>query len=788
MGRFAARQVLAATIALATLAFSVSGARCAAAEPGADAPRVWAHLETSFIPSSLRHNRYDWPLGLGLERWPGLPYRVKGEEGLIECRLAADAGIDAFAIDLYTWLPPQALRGTFGRYVRSASEFAAATGRLFYAAPCLYGLRQSTGAQIAAIVDGLCRTHAASPAWPKLDGRPIVWACDGGSPGIPAWQEAFRLLEARGCRVAVVLDPFGSGPVDRFGRSRADYDAAEPAWSRLPEVELDAWAALPVALYSSHGDGRIEVLRRAQRYLQTRHPQSLAARLTVGTLWPGYWCGSNGWFADPRGTARLRETFEAARPSNWLTITTWNAYSETLHIEPSLGFGTGRLDLVHALLSEWRGGGAWPTDDARIYVTHPNEVELGQPFRVEVLGLLSPGTRAPVVTLAVCAADGLRVATQRVIPGQTRLWAAACQFGLETMPAGRWVRLCASDGEQEFEGIPIPVWPAGYHGRPVRCGTQWRLGEMRGGGPRIAIEREGRVPMHVRVTWPGAPDGAFVHLRHNFMLIHYPQANATEFTCDLNRTYLRELPSETFLSLPEEKRWGFFDAIGVGPDGMRYPSAPVWVAPPDGETLDVAGYWSLDKNRSDRTDDASPHRNWAGLSGTKAPRWVPDGARGGCLRFDGESSRMTPPWGIFPVGQFTLEMYARPEPQEGATNLGGQRTLFADVNGSLVLSLCPDGRVEACRAKPGGTARVVSPWSVPFRTWSRITVAYDLAALWLFVDGKPAGSVACEGERASSELGVGYNPFDGGSAYFRGCIDEVRLEGICRLPGTNPER
>ena len=52
----------------------------------------------------------------------------------------------------------------------------------------------------------------------------------------------------------------------------------------------------------------------------------------------------------------------------------------------------------------------------------------------------------------------------------------------------------------------------------------------------------------------------------------------------------------------------------------------------------------------------------------------------------------------------------------------------------------------------------------------------------LYIDGSPACSVPWTGERAPNVLGIGYNPFGPGSAYFAGCLDEVRLKEVCRPP------
>ncbi len=282
------------------------------------------------------------------------------------------------------------------------------------------------------------------------------------------------------------------------------------------------------------------------------------------------------------------------------------------------------------------------------------------------------------------------------------------------MAQRRWVRLRAQTGKQTFAGMPIPVWPAGYYGRQTRRGTQWRLGEVGLPGPRIAIDRENGTPARVHVSWPGAPAGAFVHLRRNFALLHYPEGSSTEFVCDLGRLYGRGRPPwEVFQPLEEAQRWGFFDAIGVAPDGRRYPSDPVWVEPAGGAPLNTAGQWPLDEGQGDRAGDASPHGNTALLGGDTKPQWSPAGSRGGCLRFDGRSSRLTPPGGIFPAGAFTFEAFVRPEPPKEGRDLGGRRMIVADINAPLVLSLHADGTVEAYQSAPGGTARILSQRPIP---------------------------------------------------------------------------
>ena len=737
--------------------------------------RVWCHLCPWNALNNLSHSRRDFPLGFGMPTHPGMAERQEPQsqrDYIYECLSAVEAGIDAFALDvivgqpLANWLP--AVDG----YLKAAETVTTETGRAFYSVPCLDSPGSRDPEDLAAYIAEMVGERAASPAWPKLDGRPILWTYAGTNMPAANWAAVFELLRSRGLDLVFILD------ANSLYAQASPASTGEDAWSGLPTEELDALARLPVALYAFRTDFDRRTMERCCQYLQTEHPQSLAARLTIGTVWPGYWSLGSGWYVDPQCTGVIRDTFAQAADCRWLTVTTWNDYYETTHFQPSLGFGTGRLDLLRALLSRWRGEELWPTEP-RLYLWQPNEVQVGDAVAGEVLALVQEGAGAVEARVSLCAVTGavtsegawqtlegsaVRVATYE-LETPAALAGGCLYLKLEARLPASAPLACVSQ--------PICVWPAGYHPLATRRGTMWRAGSQSRGPQVVIVHRDGNLPKRIGTSWagPSVPAGSRLHVRHNFGLIHFPGEAESPVVYDMEQTYGQgRAPWEVYPPVPPERRWGFYDTVIVFPDGSVRWSEPQWVPPQPGADLQCAGLWHLDEAEGSKAADASPYAHHAAAQGE--PTWQTPGAVGsGCLRLDGKDDCLSVPGGRFPRGDFTVSAWIKLDEATSA----GSRCIYVDINGCIILAVDKAGHLTCSRAHGGGWAAATGSVALPAGEWTHVAVTYDRTALRLYVNGAADGEAACEGERASNVTAIGCNPFGARSGYFAGCLDEVRV-------------
>ena len=738
-------------------------------------PRVWAHKVSWTSPSNLTHtNRRDFPLGVGLSVWPGQP-AVTGsqqqQDAYYDIAVAQGAGIDAFAIDVSltqassNWLP------ILDTYLGAAATVQSATGKPFYVCPCLDSPANQTPAQLASIIQTTLKNRTQLAQWPKWQGVPILWTYNGTGMTSANWKQTFALLTAQNVSVMIVLD--AGGMYYNVGITK-----------QAPAADLDTYATLPVSLYAFRTDSSQAGQAICQQYLTTNHPTSLAAQLTIGTIWPGFWSKTTGWFVDPEGTKRIRDNFTAAQGAQWLTVSTWDDYTETTYFQPSIGLGTGRLDLLHSLLAPWRGDAAWPTR-SQFYVWQPNEVHLDMPMAGEALALIPAGATPATVQVNLCDKN------QNVIqagpmatfttPGVNAL---PYSFTLPaTMPAGRsaYVSLVAQAADfpqQSFLSEPTYVWPPGDNPLRTLRGTMWQAGTQKGIGPGISIANGSTgLPSKITETWPQPPQpaGSEMSIYRNFDMIDPPQVNVTQNLYDMSQTVIGGLYSwDDFQPILSTTRWGFFDSLGVAPDGTVCWSEPTWVEPPGGYSL-YTSLWHFEDGTGTVCADTTPYHCNATLSG--GATWTKPGAAGTpCgIQLDGTSGSITLPYAALPMGSFTLRLWIWPQLDPGQTTYDRTQYLFNDVGGLLILSIRSDGRLEAQRVDPNGIWRTaIGKTVVPMGMWSHVRVFYDQQTLSVYLGTSLEATVACTGARLNSQTALGRSPLSQ-NGFYRGKIDEVEV-------------
>ncbi len=747
------------------------------AAPTADGPQpsVWAHLVPWFNLRSFDVNRRDWSLATGLQSWPHPRFPADASDQYLQVRLAAEAGFQAFAVDLIpAWSSEQWDRTMLGFF--TAAEQARAAGQDFWVSPCLDNPGALGAEELARRLAALLERWAASPAWPRLDGRWVVWTYAGTSLPPDGWRALASRLEERGWPVLPVVDATGllgdlAGP------------DAQPRADALDRIR--PWVDLPSVPYRFRTDAAAAGWQ-VWMGLQPRLPaDSPAVRLCPATLWPGYWSVSNGWFCDALGTGWLRRSFAQGADCPWLALTTWNDYGEHTHVEPSLAYGYARLELLRALLAHRRGD-PWPGNltGASVWVVHDCEARSGAPFAVEVFALVPGGTAPGRVSVRLAGQDGPQgdAWLADLATDSPAVQVASCDM-IPRVGEGSWFRLhirCELGGRRvEGTGPPVPVWRDAHNPLAARRQVFWRPDQAPAVAPAPTVEREDGVPDHVSAAWPQGPP-ASQYLLHNGRLIAFGPEGADPVGRDLGAEVGKGRPPwMVFRPVPPLRRWGFYSAAGVTSGEGRVFSLPVWVAPSPAVPRDLMARWTLDEDEGEVCRDEGLYGCDGRLSGTDPPSLLTPGRDGGgaCLRFGG-SGYVSLPGGRFPTNEFLIDLWAFPDAEVAGAE--GHQCLVTDTAG--VIFGLDRGRFFLQRTSDAGWRRAESPVPVPAARWVRLRGIYDGAALSVEVDGVACEPVPCQGLRRSNQCALGCNPFGTPGSFYRGLMDDVSLWATSKPP------
>lgn len=113
----------------------------------------------------------------------------------------------------------------------------------------------------------------------------------------------------------------------------------------------------------------------------------------------------------------------------------------------------------------------------------------------------------------------------------------------------------------------------------------------------------------------------------------------------------------------------------------------------------------------------------------------------------------------------------------------GRAAIFARREGSAALLVGLDQGVPFVEARGGGAnGRAAAAVPVAAGQWTHLAVVADGKSVMLYVNGRPAGSIAGGLAAFSGPAQVGADGPGGDGAAFAGSIDEVRLSKIARSP------
>lgn len=459
---------------------------------------VFAHYCPWVSVENQEHgSRRDFPLAMGFtERADG--YRLQIE-------WARQAGIDGFMVDCLNDVPGKRFSI---RTFRRIQEVAEETAPDFLVFPCLDRIG-SLGADglLDFMLDALQSTD--SPAWFRLDGKPVFWTYDAGSFPVGEWPGVLQRLRAAGHDVVVVCD-LGAW----LRRNRVNQVAEAEV---LPlEADIIRWGQIgPVYPF----DGELEPTMKRIRSVLRAH-ECTGSTPTIGTLRPGYFAVKNGHWLPDLFTRRLREQFPHVSGLDMLNITTWNDYGEDTHFEPSRNKLYCRLDVLRALTAQYKGH-AWPSSasQARWYLSAPWLCDPGDSVEAEILGLV-PGAWPDTKATIAMVADGAVLAERDGVLSGGRIRAYQVAFELAPASAPRSVRLRATvevEGQDcvTWHSAPIVAWPYSYHPSPTRCNIATSPSRTLTDGPALDLTLAAGVVQRVTATWPPGPPGCRVHINQN---------------------------------------------------------------------------------------------------------------------------------------------------------------------------------------------------------------------------------------------------------------------------------
>jgi hypothetical protein len=203
------------------------------------------------------------------------------------------------------------------------------------------------GALVAGLRHALS-THAAHPAYLKVDGRPVifVWrpsaafATNGvrvnrpGAATVAAWRSLLDEVDPE--RKAMWIGEGEDASVLEVFDGLFPYSIA---WAGDPAGQLSSFAGRVRAFNSAHGTSKLWIATAMPGYDDTRIP------------------GRGKTFAvDRAGGAYYQRTFQGAiatRP-DWIMVSSFNEWVEGHQIEPSTSYGTQFLDLTRSLGDTFR--------------------------------------------------------------------------------------------------------------------------------------------------------------------------------------------------------------------------------------------------------------------------------------------------------------------------------------------------------------------------------------------------------------------------------------------------
>jgi hypothetical protein len=672
--------------------------------------------------------------------WPG------GNWQLPDVRAAKAAGVDGFAVDIFT--NGSAANG----YLDAADEAGG-----FQIAPCLDlgtihgGQAEREAAALKATLD-YCHIAAGHPSAAKIGDDFLIFTYGTSSLPPEAWQRVRDGLAQAGCKTYWMPDlDMGATGIQKV------FPAAKIA-SYFPVFESGYLFGGPgrywkeaVALFKAHG------------------------KPFGGGMMPGYERVGAG-YADARGTAAYRAEWAQQARSGipWAMVVTWNDLSENTEIMPNSDWNLTRSELTCWEAARWKGE-APPWKEPRLYLTTPQMLYPGTSAPVEAL-VLNGGAGPVTVRVVLLKPDGTPWgldATAVVAGGHDG--AATASLTIRQIPARRFLRARATmsvGGKVLASVLSAPILVPDrdaqpgirtlYYSTPARQALPGKVGITVDGVPlggktatARALVPPGIAPQFSEVLFNGEILKNFLAQPPTPLMAPVQVGRATVTPDGAN-----VLPAGAIKGGTE---WGFYLSRVTDSRYRVGYSDPIYFAPPG--DLSLKESYSFDESAGMITADASVYRRAGDLQDVI---WVKPGAdgKGACVRFNGRSSRVNLSVAGTPSGPFSLKIAVRPRQYGG---------MFFCDSGGLWVTTTQDGRPEYTRLGPTGWVSAYGKTPIPLGQWTRLECTWDGHTSRIFVNGVLAGESICPPRFTSDRRALGCNPFGSGSGYYDGDIDNFEI-------------
>jgi hypothetical protein len=192
-----------------------------------------------------------------------------------------------------------------------------------------------------------------------------------------------------------------------------------------------------------------------------------------------------------------------------------------------------------------------------------------------------------------------------------------------------------------------------------------------------------------------------------------------------------------------------------------------------------AGWWRFDEGSGPFSADASGNGHPANL--VNSPLWKP-GITGSAIELDGSSqfANLSPGPIIGSIPNFTIEAWVN---WPGAS---GTQMIYCESAFTDVIDLYLENGVPGFSIVSGGSQPVTGTSSVTTSKWHQVAAVLQPGiGASLYLDGQILRTNPMVGPAAPNafETNIGRSGASGGSRYFRGIIDEVRVFNSARSPG-----
>ena len=715
---------------------------------------VWAHAMIVFpldldvvkpwVPDGWEQVYPRYPLDTR-RNWPG------GRWHLPDVRAAKAAGVDGFAVDIFT------SGGSAAGYLTAADEVGE-----FQIAPCLDlggnsgSPAQQEAAALKATID-YCDIAAKHASAAKIGDAFLIFTY--GTSGLPpeSWQRVRDGLVQAGLKTYWMpdLDVGATG-------IQATFPAAKIA-SYFPVFESGY-------LFGGPGNYWKETVD-----LFKTHNVPFG-----GGMMPGY-ARVGGGYNDALGTEVYRAEWghqvESGAP--WAMVVTWNDLSENTEIMPNSDWNLTRSELTCWEAARWKGQKP-PWNDPRLYLTTPQMVYPDSQAPVEAL-VLNGGSRPVTVSVTLLEPDDTPIgpaATAVVAEHQEGAAAVALPVGKVSDRRFLRARATMSVGRKVLASVlsaPIliaereaqPGIRTLYYSVPARRAMPGTVGISLYGTPlggktgkASVLIPPGVIPQFSEVVFNG-------EILKNFLAatptplpvpVHTGRATVTPDGANV-------LPQGAIKGGTE---WGFYLSRVTDSQYRVGYSDPIYLAPPG--DLSLKESYSFDEGAGKIAVDSSVFRRAGELQDVA---WVTPGVDGvgACVSFNGRNSRVNLSLSGTPTGPFSLKMAVRPRKYGG---------MFFTDSGGLWMTTTPDGKPVYTRLGPGGWISAYGKTPIPLGHWTRFEFTWDGHKSRIFVNGVLDGETDCPPRFTSDRRAIGCNPYGSGSGYYDGDIDSLEIRALPR--------